>query len=546
MGYLNILEPREAKLAPGTVFLNRPAACQHESTESLKHVPGKHGNIILAPQPDDDPNNPLNFPLYKKRLMMAITSLGVCLHGATVGPLLNAGLVQIAEELDTSVTNVVQASGYQLLVVALMVLFVNAFSRKWGKRPTFLLSSVIGIVGSVIGATSTNYSGLLAARIVQGLGVVAYESLALPMIGDLFFVHERGLYISIVSLLLGGVSNFSSVICGPITVHLGWKYLFNLLIVFEGVHLLLQFLYVPETQHRRATPMMTSISSSPKESAVGIEDIETFRPTFSPKKPWTQELHIFTGSYTSTNFFLLLCVPLLACLNLSVLWSILISGYFLSLYVATAYLLSQIFTAPPYLLTSSGVGYLSLGPFIGGLLASVLASIFNDSIARKCSQKNNGYYEPEYRLFLGAGGALAVVGFVSFGYAVQTERSYYLTAFLHGLGLFGIMFILIASASYALDSFRSMGTEIFLASMAFKNAIIFGYSYFINDWALRAGTFQVMWVLSSVAGGLLLTIPIVFFFGKRYRALWGRSQIFKVSSPLFEDVEVEEQRATPE
>jgi MFS family permease len=529
------------------VFLNHTPGSEREPTEGLKHVPGKYGNIILAPQPDDDPNNPLNFPLYKKRLMMAITSLGVCLHGATVSPLLNAGLVQIAAELDTSVTNVVQASGYQLLVVALMVLLVNAFSRKWGKRPTFIFSSIIGIIGTIIGATATSYSGILAARIIQGFGVAAYESLALSMIGDLFFVHERGLYISIVSLLLGGVSNFSSVICGPITVHLGWKYLFNLLILFEGVHLLLQYLFVPETQHRQATPILTSNSSSPKESAVGIEDIDTLRPTFSPKRPWTQELHIFTGTYSSKNFLVLLCVPLLACLNLSILWSVLISGYFLSLYVATAYLLSQIFTAPPYLLTSSGVGYLSLGPFIGGLLASVLASVINDPIARRCSQKNNGYYEPEYRLLLGAGGALAIAGFVSFGYTVQTERSYYLTAFLHGLGLFGIMFVLISAASYALDSFRSMRTEIFLTSMAVKNGIIFGYSYFINDWALRAGTFQVMWILSSVAGGLLLTFPMVFLFGKKYRALWSSSEIvMKLSSLGFEDVEVEEQRATPE
>jgi MFS family permease len=530
MGYLGILEPKDATQVPGTVLLDDTDVGSIEDLHALKHVKGKNGHIILSPQPNDDPNNPLNFSQSKKLVIMAITSFGVCIQGGTIGPLLNAGLVEIATQLDTTVPKVVQASGYQVLVVAAMILIINALARKWGKRPVFVLSSLIGVIGSIVGATADNYEGLLAARIIQGFSVCAYESLVLAMVGDLFFVHERGLYTAWISFLLGAVSNFSSVICGPIAANLGWKWLFRLLILFGGLQTILQFLLVPETQYN--SPLQSQLSrtdtpqpkSSQSTSETNIEDIGTNEQPIS-KVSYISSLRIYTGSYSDENLFALALTPLLACTNILVMWAILSSGLFLSIYVATAYLLSQIFTAAPYLLTASGVGYLSTGPFIGGMLATILAGLTNDSIARRCSRKNYGYFEPEYRLLIGALSIITIPGFVAFGYAVETGQSYYLTAFLHGLGLFGLMFQLVSTANYVLDSFREMSTEIFLCSMTIKNLLLFGYSYFVNDWEARDGILQVMWVFCAVAAGLYFTFPIVFIFGKKYRAYWGSSKI---------------------
>ncbi|KAL2010537.1 hypothetical protein VTN00DRAFT_6344 [Thermoascus crustaceus] len=52
--------------------------------------------------------------------------------------------------------------------------------------------------------------------------------------------------------------------------------------------------------------------------------------------------------------------PFAICLNLSVLWVVVSSGALIALFVAVSYVLAQIFTLPPYLLDTSGVGYLSL------------------------------------------------------------------------------------------------------------------------------------------------------------------------------------------
>lgn len=166
--------------------------------------------------------------------------------------LLNPGLGVIAVDLDRSINDIAVLSSYQLLTAGASAFIVAACSRKWGKRPVFFFSSLLGTVGSVIGSCVPTYDGILAARIVQGIATAAYESILVSAIGDIYFVHQRGLYISVVQFILGGVSNVAGVVCGPITDNLGWRYLFHLCVLFSGLQtILVFFFFVPETNYIR-------------------------------------------------------------------------------------------------------------------------------------------------------------------------------------------------------------------------------------------------------------------------------------------------------
>ena len=46
----------------------------------LKHAKGKHSHIVLVPQPSDDPNDPLNWPVWKKHLVCCSIFLYRRLH----------------------------------------------------------------------------------------------------------------------------------------------------------------------------------------------------------------------------------------------------------------------------------------------------------------------------------------------------------------------------------------------------------------------------------------------------------------------------------
>lgn len=544
MGFLGIVEDTKLSHVPATVILDntRHADAEHAAASRLKHGTGKSAHIVLVPQPSEDPNDPLNWSASKKLTIIALASLGGCIFASTFGPLLNAGLFVIAMEFQRPLADITVTSGYALLVAGASGAFVSAFSRKWGKRPVLLASSCMGFIGSIIGSTANTYRMLLAARVVQGLSTAAYESLIISLIGDLYFVHQRGVFVAIMGLILGGVSNFSSVICGVITKNLGWKYLFHFCTLVSGLHLVLSFLFWPETQYRRdrryeidelVDVNLEELAAAEKRHEVQFEDIsktETVTSTNTThhvmaKKTFVQELAIFSGTHTSDNIFRLIAAPFLVNTNLAVLFVVVASGGITALYVAMSFVLAQIFSAPPYNMTPTGVGNLSIGPFIGGLVAVLVIAAINDPLIKWCSQRNNGVYEPEYRLLLNWIGLTAAGGLVGFGTLCQRTASFYATTTMHAIVLFGIVASTTALNSYALDAYRDMSNEIFVAGIIFKNFLFYGFSYFVNNWTATAGPEIVFGVFGALAAGFVLLTPIFFHFGKVYRSYWARHNL---------------------
>jgi hypothetical protein len=68
---------------PGTVLLNELAAHSEAVTHDLKHGKGNNSDLILAPQPSEDPNDPLNWPQWQKDLQLAILAFGATVFAAS-------------------------------------------------------------------------------------------------------------------------------------------------------------------------------------------------------------------------------------------------------------------------------------------------------------------------------------------------------------------------------------------------------------------------------------------------------------------------------
>lgn len=91
-----------------------------------------------------------------------------------------------------------------------------------------------------------------------------------------------------------------------------------------------------------------------------------------PKKTFIQSLAIFTGTHSKENLIPLLVAPLAVNLNLGALWMVVVTGMLSSFYVSQSFVAAQIFAFPPYLLNAAGVGYMFVGPFLGGLIGSIV------------------------------------------------------------------------------------------------------------------------------------------------------------------------------
>jgi hypothetical protein len=268
------------------------------------------------------------------------------------------------------------------------------------------------------------------------------------------------------------------------------QYLFHILDACLGFQLLLVFFFVPETAYERdirleidqtvddSTGLKTSNSRIEKgESGIaGDSKMEQTRSASDvpAKKTYWQSLAIWTGTHSDENFFSLLAAPLLVNVNIAALWMVVVTGMLSSFYVSQSFVAAQIFAFPPYLLSAAGVGFLFVGPFLGGLIGSIVLALIMDPLIIWCSKRNNGVYEPEFRLIPAALGLIGGVGVVSYAYVVQNQGSLYTASFLWGLDLFGMIFVLTPANSYVVDAYRELSSEMFISNMMFKNFLFYG------------------------------------------------------------------------
>lgn len=88
MGF-GILDDNKLPHIPGTVLLDQEAAQSEGYTQRLKHGTGGNVNIILVPQPSEDPNDPLNWSSFRKNLSFGILCFGAMIWAAVNVPLSN-------------------------------------------------------------------------------------------------------------------------------------------------------------------------------------------------------------------------------------------------------------------------------------------------------------------------------------------------------------------------------------------------------------------------------------------------------------------------
>lgn len=353
----------------------------------------------------------------------------------------------------------------------------------------------MAVIGCIIGECAQTYSTLVAARVVQGFGVGAYESLIMASIGDLFFVHERGPRVALVMFLLSTVSNGILVIAGPITAHLGWHYNFHILMPFVGLQLLLTIFFVPETTYiRKKTYEIDETGSDQNLSALGQDEerhrhadekltkttsqqAETISQVTVPpaRKTYLQRLAVFNGIFVRDSIIKMVIAPLVILLNVAASYNVLVTGITLAWFVGMSIVASIIFSSPPYLLTPAGVGYTSTAPMVGGIIGAIFMGVLAKPQLIWMVKRNNGIYEPEFQLLGSAlGSVTSIAGMVGFGYAAQNFQSIYVICFCWGLMMFGLCIITISLSGYVLDGYRQHSTELFVMNMLFKNFFYYG------------------------------------------------------------------------
>jgi hypothetical protein len=121
------------------------------------------------------------------------------------------------------------------------------------------------------------------------------------------------------------MSAFVSIVSGPITNNLGWKYMFYIYLPFVVTGTIGVIFWLPETQFRHVLPEQPTIQEMSEMHMKGklVEHVETSDTTESQpvymKKSYIQSLAITSGVYPG-SFFKALVAPFVTAVNPAVIW----------------------------------------------------------------------------------------------------------------------------------------------------------------------------------------------------------------------------------
>lgn len=194
-----------------------------EDVDTKKRTPD--GTIILEPQPEDSPNDPLNWPSWQRDI--ALLALGIyCMLGGGSTPLIAAGFTDVAKTYDVETESVALTTGLFMMGLGLGAVVSSPTAILYGKRPVYLASCVLTIVTSLWAGFSPSFNSLLIARIFQGMAFSAVECLPSATIAEIFFLHERAFRIGIYALLMLGGKNLVPLVSAVIIGQFGWRWVF--------------------------------------------------------------------------------------------------------------------------------------------------------------------------------------------------------------------------------------------------------------------------------------------------------------------------------
>jgi len=384
-------------------------------------------------------------------------------------------------------------TGYFLLGVGAAAVFFVPSGRVWGKRHAFILGLLILVASSAwASAVRTNYGSFIAARTIQGVGCAPFETLVNAAVGDLYFVHQRGLRMAFTNLAVFGGAFLTPVLVGKITHEMHWWWTFKLVAIFCGLCLPAVFFFCPETAFRRDAKLNTDMVASgndPYRQAESVSSTDA-RASESPEKPvtsagtapatgldteqavqangvrgvpqpksWKQKLALFDGRKTDDSYWKLLLRPFPLFIHPAFAWACLIQGTMIGWTVFIGVILASIFMGPPYWWNEVKTGYTYVGPFLGALLGFIFSGVMADTSAKFMTRRNNGIYEPEFRILLVI--PMTIIGCIGL-YGFGASASQIITGNVHwivptiffGLQVAGMVIGTVSSSLYIVDAYR--------------------------------------------------------------------------------------------
>ena len=103
----------------------------------------------------------------------------------------------LKEEWNLSQTQLNLITGSCVLALGYANFIIVPISNILGRRFTCIAMAILGAGSCILEAQAGSYPVLIGARVINGIATATSETLMVQVICDLFFLHERGVWMGV-------------------------------------------------------------------------------------------------------------------------------------------------------------------------------------------------------------------------------------------------------------------------------------------------------------------------------------------------------------
>ncbi|ORY73704.1 major facilitator superfamily domain-containing protein [Protomyces lactucae-debilis] len=453
----------------------------------------------------EDPENPFHWSTGKKAVV-ACACLLLTLQVAIASVCYAWISDEVAREFDLSST--VSLLGISLFTMgyAIAPLILAPISELYGRKPVLLVTFAIFVVLQLPTALAPNFICIALCRFLAGAASSTGGAMVGGTLADMYTTDTRGSlmeYFTAATLLGSPVGSVfpAYVVAAP---NLGWRWVFWIQLIIDGVILLAFFVVLSET---RGSVILSRRAFDLRQSTADDAD-DRYRYQGDVNK---ESFSAMVRSSLTFPFMFLFCEPIVA---------------FLSLWVAFAWGILYLFLIAVPLVYTQVFGWVDgkrslpfLAMAVGCTISLAFAPLQNRWYLRASKSQPN-HFNPEARLYTSMFGSLSfTIGIFIFGWSAKDVDSHWIGP---AIGIvcvtFGIFSIYSAVFSYLSDCYGTW-TSSALASQSFlRNIFASSFALFGKQLYQQLG---IQWA-SSLLGFLCLMLsftPFVLFrYGAQIRA----------------------------
>ncbi len=181
----------------------------------------------------------------------------------------------------------------------------------------------------------------------------------------------------------------------------------------------------------------------------------------APPKSFRQSLSIYHGRLNHDNWLKVAIRPFILFAYPAVLWSAMVYALSVGWLIVLSESVAVVYKdKASYNFNSLQTGLVYVSPLVGGILGTVVAGKISDYLVRFMARRNDGVYEPEFRLVMAVPVAIATtIGLMGFGWSAQERDAWIVPTFFFGVISFGCTLGSTTAITFCVDSYRQYAGE---------------------------------------------------------------------------------------